>query len=71
MNKLEDVVIHAMAIEFIIHLSDKVKRTLVDQLGRHPVNHARFARYLTQFGHANDWLAYLDLTNRTWPDPVS
>jgi hypothetical protein len=60
--RLDQTTVEHLAQKFCILLTDPPRQDLIDQLGNHPVNHARFARYLARFGHANDWQVYLSLT---------
>jgi hypothetical protein len=61
MTKLDATTIETMAHKFAVLLTDETRQPIIDQLGFHPVNHARFAHCLAQY-HPNNWQVYLDLT---------
>ena len=62
MNRLSEDVILSLVNRFCALTTDAPRKDITDQLGKHPVNHAIFARLLTQRGHANDWQVYLAVT---------
>ena len=60
-HRLEPAVIRGLARRFAALTTDAPRQAIVDSLGNHPVNHARFAKHLADH-HANDWVVYLALT---------
>ena len=61
MNRLDDTTINFLAHRFAVLTTDESRQPIIDELGLHPVNHAKFARSLANF-HPNNWFVYLDLT---------
>lgn len=66
MNSLNYDTICDLAERFIATPFDETKRSIVDQLGLHPFNHARFAYRLcyrlgtSDITFTSSWLAYVD-----------
>lgn len=65
LRRLPTSLINVMVVDFVAANTDEPRKTLVDQLGMHPLNHAEFAYRLSQYGGAccpHFWLTYLELT---------
>lgn len=46
MNRLSDNVLHNLFTYFMAATTDEKRRSIVDQLGTHPANHARFGHHI-------------------------
>lgn len=60
MKKLDDKTIKSLALFFRFTVDER-RQAIVDQLGTHPYNHARFVDGLWTYGHAESRLMYFNL----------
>ena len=61
-----DQAIVSLAMIFMTTTDDRKKKTQIEYLGFHPINHARFVQELIQVGLFQDLQAYYELTK--WMD---
>lgn len=61
MSRLSDQEINSLITLFVAVCHDTPREEVIERLGTHPVNHAKFIKILSLYG-PHYWRVYLDLT---------